>query len=88
MSIDEYVVKLRQFSASCEFGDLTQSLIRDRLVFCTNNSTCKYRLLHTRPVTTLADCVLSLKSSAMARQHQEHTKEQETVNAIRKKKAY
>ena len=89
MSIDEYIVKLRQLSASCEFGHLTQLFILDRLVFGTNDSTCKYRLLRTRPIPTLADCVLSLKSSAISRQHQEQTKEQESaVNAIRKKKAY
>ena len=83
MSLDEYVLKLRQLSASYEFGYLT---IQNRLVLGTNDSTCKYRVLRSRSVPTLADCILSLIFSTMARQHQEHAKDQAiAIDAVSKK---
>ena len=44
-SVDVYVNRLRKLSSSCEFGVLTDKLIRDRLVIGVNNRDLKGRLL-------------------------------------------
>ena len=44
-SIDQYVVRLRQLAESCEFENLCESLIRDRLVIGTRDSSTRDRLL-------------------------------------------
>ena len=44
-SIDSYVTDLRILSKSCEFGDLTDSLIKDRLVCGVKQDTVRSRLL-------------------------------------------
>lgn len=44
-TIDQYVTELRTKASTCEFGDLCDSLIRDRLVCGVRNKTVKDRLL-------------------------------------------
>ena len=44
-SVDEFVVRLRQLAEPCEFGDLKDSLIRDRLVIGTTDSSSRDRLV-------------------------------------------
>ena len=70
-TIDEFVVRLRQLAAPCEFGDLTESLINDRLVIGTTDITSRDRLLRERPVPDLNRCVESLRASELSRSHQQ-----------------
>ena len=51
--IDQYVVRLCQLAESCEFENLCESLIRDRLVIGTRDSSTRDRLLRERPVPGL-----------------------------------
>ena len=44
-STDEYVNRLRKYAASCNFGLLTDELIRDRPVLGIRDQTRKLRLL-------------------------------------------
>ena len=44
-SIDGYVTELKILASSCEFGDLKDSLIRDRIVCGVRNETVRLRLL-------------------------------------------
>ena len=44
-SIDEFTLRLRRLAESCEFGDLKDSLIRDRLVIGTTDEGGRERLL-------------------------------------------
>ena len=44
-STDEYVNRLRKYAASCNFGSLTDELIRDRLVLGIRDQATKLRLL-------------------------------------------
>ena len=44
-SVDSYVTRLRKFASSCEFGTLTDELIRDKLVICLNDRGTKGKLL-------------------------------------------
>ena len=44
-SVQSYVTRLRKLAASCEYGALTDELIRDRLVIGLKNQGDKVRLL-------------------------------------------
>ena len=50
-SIDAYVTDLRILSKSCEFGDLADSLLRDRLVCGVKKDTVRSRLLRETDLT-------------------------------------
>ena len=50
-SIDSYVTELRILSKSCEFGDLTDSLIKDRLVCGVLKDSVRSRLLRETELT-------------------------------------
>jgi hypothetical protein len=47
-SVDEYVTQLKQLSENCEFGTLSESLIKDRLVLGIKDKNVKDRLLRTK----------------------------------------
>ena len=49
--IDAYVNELRDLSATCEFGELTDSLIKDKLVLGIADIQVKDRLLRTKDLT-------------------------------------
>jgi hypothetical protein len=42
-SVDEYVTQLKQLSENCEFGTLSESLIKDRLVLGIRDKNVKDR---------------------------------------------
>ena len=73
-SIDQYVVRLRQLAESCEFENLCESLIRDRLVIGTRDSSTLDCLLRERPVPGLARCIEALQASELSRIHKEQFK--------------
>lgn len=54
---EDYIVELRDLSATCEFGSLTESLIKDRLVYGIQDIAVKDRLLRTKnlKLSTAAD---------------------------------
>ena len=68
-TVDSYLVRLRQLAGSCDFGTLKDSLIRDRLVIGTTDTSTRDRLLHERPVPDLARCAESLRASELSRAH-------------------
>ena len=53
-SIVNYVAVLRGLTKFCEFGNLTDSLIRDQIVCCTNNVKIQEKLLIKNPSLTEA----------------------------------
>ena len=73
-SIDQYVVRLRQLAESCEFENLCESLIRDRLVIGTRDSSTLDRLLREHPVPGVARCIEALQASELSRIHKEQLK--------------
>ena len=50
-SIDSYVTELRILSKSCEFGDFTDSLIKDRLIYGVIKDSVRSRLLRETELT-------------------------------------
>ena len=88
-TIDQYVVRLCQLAESCEFEGLCESLIRDRLVIGTRDSSTRDRLLRERPVPRLTRCIEALRASELSRKHKEQLKDavddpQNTVHAAEK----
>ena len=53
-SIDQYVVRLHQPAESCEFEDLCDSLIRDRLIIGTGDTSTYH--FHLPPSTSRTPC--------------------------------
>ena len=74
-TIDQYVVRLRQLAESCEFEGLCESLIRDRLVIGTRDSSTRDRLLRERPVPGLTRCIEALRASELSRIHKDQLKD-------------
>lgn len=64
-SVDDYIIRLRQLVESCEFADLKDILIRDRLVIWTSDEICIDRLLREHPALTITDATLEKLPSAV-----------------------
>lgn len=73
--LSTYIAALRDLSATCEFGALTDSLIRDQLVRCTNDQNVQEELLTRNPdlseainiakgIEHTALCVREIKNTA------------------------
>lgn len=72
-SIDQYVTELRLITRNCEFGNLTEELIRDRIVCGTNSEQVKLRLLR--------EDKLTLKSAlSICRAEEESKKQMKNLN--------
>lgn len=50
-NVDQYVTALRVLSQQCEFGELQESLLRDKIVCGIVNNTVRDRLLRTDDLT-------------------------------------
>ena len=68
-TVDQYVMRLRQLSESCEFEALREGLIRDRIVMGTTDISTRDRLLKERPVPDLNKCIDFLRASEISRVH-------------------
>ncbi|XP_076051153.1 uncharacterized protein LOC143031338 [Oratosquilla oratoria] len=68
-SVDEYVLRLRQLSESCEFGTFKDSLIRDRIVVGTSDEAGRERLFREQPVPNLDKVIESLRAAEISRIH-------------------
>ena len=66
-SVQSYVTRLRKLAASCEYGVLTDDLIRDRLVIGLKNQGDKVRLLREKTLD-LQKAVQMCTSSEIASQ--------------------
>ena len=73
-SIDQYVERLRQLAELSESDNLCDSLIRDRLVIGTRDSSTLDLLLRERPVPGLAGCIEALQASELSRIHKDQFK--------------
>ena len=74
-SIDQRdVERLRQLAELSESDNLCDSLIRDRLVIGTRDSSTLDLLLRERPVPGLAGCIEALQASELSRIHKEQFK--------------
>jgi hypothetical protein len=70
-SVDEFYPRLRQLAESCEFGELKDSLIRERIVIGTTDDLGGERLLRSRPTPELDAVVESLRAAEVCRAHKQ-----------------
>lgn len=50
-SFDDYLCRLRELAKTCEFGDIADQMIRDRIVLGTNDQSVRGRLLRESKLT-------------------------------------
>ncbi|XP_022789002.1 uncharacterized protein LOC111328763 [Stylophora pistillata] len=83
-SVDAYVTALRKLVKTCNYGSLTDSLIRDRMVVGINDNSARKKLLQTSKLT-LGQCIDICRSSQTpSRQLKEMN--QEDVRLVRDNK--
>ncbi|KAJ8049054.1 hypothetical protein HOLleu_01612 [Holothuria leucospilota] len=84
-TVDAYVANLRTLAKTCNFVDLEESLIKDRLVLGINDPGTRKTLLQTRNLT-LQDAVDICKTDEATR-NQLKSIDTESVNKVQQKKA-
>lgn len=67
-TIDKYVTDLRMLASTCNFGQLKDSLMRDRIVCCTYSSGWRERLLREDNLT-LDKCLNICRAMDISREH-------------------
>ncbi|KAK5866505.1 hypothetical protein PBY51_020693 [Eleginops maclovinus] len=79
-NIDTYVTDLRVLASTCNFGDIKDSLIRDRIVCGNNNSGLRERLLR-KGKLTLDKCLQLCRATELSRENSK-TIEGSTVEEV------
>ena len=64
-SIDQYVTRLRHLSNSCDFGELTDEFLRDRIVLGTSSIAAREKLFREKKLT-LDDAIDICRTSELA----------------------
>lgn len=67
-NIDKYVTDLRVLASTCNFGNIKDSLIRDRIVCGTNSFAMRERLLREDNLT-LDKCVQICRASELSKEN-------------------
>ena len=84
-TVDEFVNRIRKLASSCQFGTLTEELIRDKLVLGISDQSTKLRLLNEEDLT-LNKAVNICRSSEIAniqlKSMKASSKEVEEVHAV------
>ena len=76
-SINSYVTELRNLAANCEFGDLRDSLIRDRVVLGIRGQAMRERLLRVEDLT-LEKAISMIRAAEISRQQTAYIKTAES----------
>lgn len=83
-TIDAYVATLRTLAKTCNFGDLEEALIRDKLVQGINDSNTRRTLLQTRNLTLTY--AIDICKTAEATTNQLKSIDTESVNKVQQKR--
>ena len=70
-TIDPFSMRLRQLAVSCEFGQIEDELIRDRIVIGTTDAGSRERLLRERPVPDVNRVIENLRAAEISRAHRD-----------------
>ena len=65
-TIDEYVAELRKLAATCEYGQLKDELLRDRIVLGTSDAVTRAHMLREKKLT-LDTAIDMLRSNEITR---------------------
>lgn len=89
-SFDNYLTDLKIKAQSCNFGDLKNSMIRDQIVFGTNEKKLREKLLREADLT-LESAIKICQANELAKQHAltfqaaPYDQESESVNVVKMK---
>ncbi len=78
--IEAYHTELRMLAQTCNFGELTSSLIRDRIVCGIRSSTVRERLLRQENLT-LEKCIQDIKANEMSKEQMTAIENSKTASA-------
>ena len=67
-NVESYLTDLKMLASSCNFGDIRDSLIRDRLVCGTNSSARRERLVREEKLT-LDTCLHICRATELSRKY-------------------
>ena len=87
LTIDAYVTKLQQLSSSCEFGQLRESLVRDRLVVGVRDDSLRERLLREGNLG-LNEVLQLCRASERTAEQLRVMKKEESVHKVTKQKTH
>lgn len=90
-AIDAWYNRLQSKSASCSYGEQTNSIIRDQIIACCNSERLRRRLLQTRNMSLhdalqVARTFESSESQAQAMTLSDSVEFKETANALQKRR--
>ena len=85
-TVDSYINNLRYLASTCEFGALTDELIRDHLVIGVKDSSLKERLLREQNLTLDKALKLCKASETASEQLKSLSKKVEEVNLLSRSK--
>ena len=83
-SFDDYLCPLRELAKTCEFGDIMDEMIRDRIVLGTTDQSVRGRLLRESKLTlngAVEMCRTSERTFCQLKKLQEHSETDNTANA-------
>lgn len=83
-TVDTYVTALKKLSKTCNFGNLEESLIRDKIVIGVRDTAARKRLLE-RSELTLKNCIDICRSFETTKKQLKTIDNDEEVHAITKK---
>lgn len=83
-TFDEFLSDLKKLSLDCAFGELKDSLLRDKIVSGINNTQLKDRLLREEDLK-LERCIQLCRTAELASQRMETLQNKQSVNAIKQK---
>ena len=67
-SVEQFVTELKRLAKNCEYGELTDSIIKDRIVEGINNDSTRARLLREKNLS-LERCIEVCKAAEVADEH-------------------
>ena len=67
-SVEQFVTELKRLAKNCEYGELTDSIIKDRIVEGINNDSTRARLLREKSLS-LERCIEVCKAAEVADEH-------------------
>ncbi len=83
-TVDEYITDLKTIAKRCNFGTLTDELVRDRIVCGTNSESVKVRLLRSEDLT-LEKAVTVCKAEEESLKQIRHLGQDTSVHSVKKK---
>ena len=84
-NIDQYVTELRTKASTCEFGELCESLIRDRIVCGISSNTLREKLLQESDLSLQKAIDMCRASELSKRQTKSITEDPKSVDYVNKK---